>query len=119
MGMSQEEIIQKAADNNAAPTTNSSQETGKRGSKTLEGIKNSFVGKSAPCLATVYSACFKVYSAKKFPGVADSTELSRSFAKQGIKISIRKESKSGDKRKRGNEDGEDGDDGQSDDDDQD
>ncbi|CAG8756090.1 9248_t:CDS:2 [Cetraspora pellucida] len=39
----------------------------------------------------VYSAPFKVYSAKKFPGMTESTELSKAFAKQGIKIPIRKE----------------------------
>ncbi|KAL8870845.1 MAG: hypothetical protein Q9174_003201 [Haloplaca sp. 1 TL-2023] len=32
-----------------------------------------------------------VYSAKKFPGVIESTNLSRSFAVQGIKIPIRKD----------------------------
>ncbi|CAG8647826.1 9830_t:CDS:2, partial [Racocetra fulgida] len=41
--------------------------------------------------AEVYSAPFKVYSAKKFPGMTESTELSKAFAKQGIKIPIRKE----------------------------
>ncbi|KAI9027326.1 velvet factor-domain-containing protein [Phycomyces nitens] len=39
----------------------------------------------------MYSDPFIVYSAKKFPGMTDSTELSRCFARQGIKISIRKE----------------------------
>ncbi|KAL0082886.1 hypothetical protein J3Q64DRAFT_1151060 [Phycomyces blakesleeanus] len=39
----------------------------------------------------MYSNPFTVYSAKKFPGMTDSTELSRCFARQGIKISIRKE----------------------------
>jgi hypothetical protein len=32
-----------------------------------------------------------VYSAKKFPGVCESTGLSKCFATQGIKIPIRKE----------------------------
>ncbi|RIB28188.1 velvet factor-domain-containing protein [Gigaspora rosea] len=41
--------------------------------------------------AEVYSAPFRVYSAKKFPGMTESTELSKAFAKQGIKIPIRKE----------------------------
>jgi hypothetical protein len=50
----------------------------------------------APCLASVFSKPFKVWSAKKFPGVIETTELSRSFAKQGIKIPIRK----GENRKR-------------------
>lgn len=45
----------------------------------------------APILASVFSDVFQVYSAKKFPGVCDSTELSKCFAQQGIKIPIRKE----------------------------
>lgn len=48
------------------------------------------MGKS-PILASVFSDQFQVYSAKKFPGVCDSTELSKCFATQGIKIPIRKE----------------------------
>jgi hypothetical protein len=50
------------------------------------------VGKS-PILATVNSEPFTVYSAKKFPGVIESTPLSKCFASQGIKIAIRKENK--------------------------
>jgi hypothetical protein len=45
----------------------------------------------APVLAFCYSASFMVYSAKKFPGVVESTALSRAFATQGIKIPIRKD----------------------------
>ncbi|KAK4449235.1 velvet factor-domain-containing protein [Podospora aff. communis PSN243] len=45
----------------------------------------------APVLASVFSDVFQVYSAKKFPGVCDSTPLSKCFATQGIKIPIRKE----------------------------
>ncbi|KAJ1970542.1 hypothetical protein H4R35_005801 [Dimargaris xerosporica] len=40
----------------------------------------------------VFSQPFSVYSAKKFPGMIESTELSKCFVKQGIKISVRKES---------------------------
>ena len=32
-----------------------------------------------------------MFSAKKFPGVVESTQLSKCFATQGIKIPIRKE----------------------------
>ncbi|KAL2815617.1 velvet factor-domain-containing protein [Aspergillus cavernicola] len=46
---------------------------------------------SAPILATVFSEPFQVYSAKKFPGVIESTALSKCFALQGIKIPIRKD----------------------------
>ena len=44
-----------------------------------------------PVLATAFSQPFQVYSAKKFPGVIESTELSKCFAGQGIKIPIRKD----------------------------
>ncbi|KAF2499803.1 VeA-like protein [Lophium mytilinum] len=45
----------------------------------------------APVLATCFSDKFQVFSAKKFPGVIESTSLSKCFAEQGIKIPIRKE----------------------------
>lgn len=45
----------------------------------------------APVLATAYSDVFQVYSAKKFPGVIESTGLSKCFAMQGIKIPIRRD----------------------------
>ncbi|KAK0731720.1 velvet factor-domain-containing protein [Lasiosphaeris hirsuta] len=45
----------------------------------------------APVLASVFSDVFQVYSAKKFPGVCESTPLSKCFATQGIKIPIRKD----------------------------
>ncbi|KAJ9628103.1 hypothetical protein H2204_009505 [Knufia peltigerae] len=56
--------------------------------------------KEAPLLASAFSKPFKVFSAKKFPGVIESTNLSRTFAKQGIKIPIRKDH-GGKKRKAG------------------
>ncbi|KAG5922092.1 Velvet complex subunit 2 [Claviceps africana] len=46
----------------------------------------------APILACCFSEVFHVYSAKKFPGVCESTSLSKTFATQGIKIPIRKDS---------------------------
>lgn len=46
---------------------------------------------AAPMIATIFSEPFRSYSAKKFPGVIDSTDLSRCFATQGIKIPIRRE----------------------------
>jgi Velvet factor len=45
----------------------------------------------APVLAICYSDVFQVFSAKKFPGVIESTSLSKCFATQGIKIPIRKD----------------------------
>ncbi|KAF0550668.1 velvet factor [Gigaspora margarita] len=41
--------------------------------------------------AEVYSAPFRVYSALKFPGMTESTALSKAFAIQGIKLTIRKD----------------------------
>lgn len=46
---------------------------------------------SAPVLASCFSNTFEVFSAKKFPGVIESTKLSKCFATQGIKIPIRKD----------------------------
>jgi Velvet factor len=57
---------------------------------------------TAPVLASIFSKPFRVYSAKKFPGVIDSTDLSKLFANQGIKIPIRKDPVAiGGKRKAG------------------
>ena len=44
-----------------------------------------------PILASCFSDVFTVFSAKKFPGVVESTPLSKCFATQGIKIPIRKD----------------------------
>lgn len=44
-----------------------------------------------PILATTFSRDFQVFSAKKFPGVIESTPLSKCFATQGVKIPIRKD----------------------------
>ncbi|KAJ1665226.1 hypothetical protein IW140_003504 [Coemansia sp. RSA 1813] len=43
--------------------------------------------------SVTWSNVFEVYSAKTFPGMTDSTELSKAFATQGIKITIRKNSR--------------------------
>ncbi|KAJ2849342.1 hypothetical protein IWW36_002700 [Coemansia brasiliensis] len=43
--------------------------------------------------SVAWSNVFEVYSAKTFPGMTDSTELSKAFATQGIKITIRKNSR--------------------------
>lgn len=44
-----------------------------------------------PILSTTFSRDFQVFSAKKFPGVIESTPLSKCFATQGVKIPIRKD----------------------------
>jgi len=50
-----------------------------------------------PILSYVFSQPFQVFSAKKFPGVIESTPLSKRFAQQGIKIPIRKDGKEGER----------------------
>ncbi|KAI9143784.1 velvet factor-domain-containing protein [Paraphysoderma sedebokerense] len=42
---------------------------------------------------SVLSDIFSVYSAKRFPGMAESTDLSKLFADQGLKIRIRRETR--------------------------
>lgn len=54
---------------------------------------NGYTNSRGSVAAEVYSDPFKVYSAKKFPGMTESTELSKAFAKQGIKIPIRKDTR--------------------------
>lgn len=65
---------------------------------------------SAPILASVFSEPFQVFSAKKFPGVIESTQLSKCFALQGIKIPIRKDGVKGPRGRGGDGDDDDGDD---------
>ncbi|KAF2725616.1 hypothetical protein K431DRAFT_190182, partial [Polychaeton citri CBS 116435] len=55
------------------------------------GMANQLNKGKAPVLATTFSDKFQVFSAKKFPGVIESTPLSKEFAQQGIKIPIRKD----------------------------
>ena len=57
--------------------------------------KNTLNRGSAPILASTFSDVFQVYSAKKFPGVIESTPLSKCFAMQGVKIPIRKDGPTG------------------------
>ncbi|KAG5337506.1 hypothetical protein C0989_009469 [Termitomyces sp. Mn162] len=49
------------------------------------------VGNQVRHCKSIYSAPFYVYTAKKFPGMEESTPLSCSLADQGIKIRIRKD----------------------------
>ncbi|KAI7858526.1 velvet factor [Circinella umbellata] len=42
-------------------------------------------------LKSIYSDIFSVYSAKAFPGMLESTFLSRTFSDQGVRLRIRKE----------------------------
>ncbi|RUS22647.1 velvet factor-domain-containing protein, partial [Jimgerdemannia flammicorona] len=44
-------------------------------------------------VSSVYSEIFTVYSPKLFPGMSESTFLTRSFSDQGVRIRIRKENR--------------------------
>ena len=70
------------------------------GEETSPTAERSGLLMEAPNLAAVFSKPFKVFSAKKFPGVVETTKLSQLFAKQGIKIPIRMSEGKG-KNKRG------------------
>ena len=83
------------ASNPQNASNNSSQDSSPE-SPTSNGSANKLATSSCPVLATCFSAPFQVHSAKKFPGVKESTSLSRAFAQQGVKIPIRKEGKTKD-----------------------
>ncbi|RKP39253.1 velvet factor, partial [Dimargaris cristalligena] len=53
--------------------------------------ENELTESTPNAIAEVFSEPFTVYSAKKFPGMTESTELSKAFARQGLKIPIRNE----------------------------
>ncbi|KAK5090495.1 hypothetical protein LTR05_000667 [Lithohypha guttulata] len=103
--MSHEEVFRLAEQHNTAPSAGPNLEAAKNGTRRLEGLTAGLLEQKPPYLATRFSQAFKVYSAKKFPGVAESTELSRKFADQGVKISVRKEGTKEGKRKRGDNSG--------------
>ncbi|KAJ2888866.1 hypothetical protein FB639_000324, partial [Coemansia asiatica] len=52
------------------------------------------VGNQVFFCKSITSTMFTVYSAKKFPGMEESTRLTKLFAEQGLKIRVRKEQKS-------------------------
>ncbi|KAJ1958941.1 hypothetical protein GGI12_004603 [Dipsacomyces acuminosporus] len=58
----------------------------------LKSETGDLITTSSPIRARIFSDPFKVYSAKQFPGMIESTTLSKHFAKQGVKIPVRKES---------------------------
>ncbi|KAJ2794717.1 hypothetical protein H4R20_006133 [Coemansia guatemalensis] len=53
------------------------------------------VGNQVFFCKSITSTMFTVYSAKKFPGMEESTRLTKLFAEQGLKIRVRKEQKTG------------------------
>ena len=52
--------------------------------------------------STVLSAVFRVYPMKTFPGMSESTFLTRSFSDQGVRLRLRKESRTLATKKRNN-----------------
>ncbi|KAI8640583.1 velvet factor-domain-containing protein [Parasitella parasitica] len=44
-------------------------------------------------ICSIFSDPFRVYSPKSFPGMSESTDLTRSFSDQGVRIRIRKEAR--------------------------
>ena len=58
---------------------------------------SSYAGESAMPSRQVLAEClsdeFTVYSAKKFPGMTESTNLTKAFARQGLKIPVRNETR--------------------------
>lgn len=56
------------------------------------------IGQSVHHCKSIYSDPFHVYTAKRFPGMEESTKLSKSFAEQGLKVRVRKHPRS---RRRG------------------
>ncbi|OBZ87440.1 hypothetical protein A0J61_04504, partial [Choanephora cucurbitarum] len=57
---------------------------------TLYEIEGSYVNR----ICSIVSDMFQVYSPKSFPGMSESTFLTRSFSDQGVRIRIRKEPRS-------------------------
>lgn len=71
----------------------------------------------SPILAETYTQAFDVFSAKRFPGVPDTTALSIAFGNQGQKLPLRNRhgsSKHGRRRRRAGSEGSDDDDDDSD-----
>ncbi|KAJ2700810.1 hypothetical protein H4218_001798 [Coemansia sp. IMI 209128] len=58
----------------------------------LKSDTSDILNTTAQIKARTFSEPFRVYSAKQFPGMIESTPLSKHFAKQGVKIPVRKES---------------------------
>ena len=56
------------------------------------------IGHTVHHCKSIYSDPFNVYTAKRFPGMEESTKLSKSFAEQGLKVRVRKHPRS---RRRG------------------
>ncbi|KAH8925208.1 hypothetical protein BT69DRAFT_1216793 [Atractiella rhizophila] len=60
----------------------------------------------SPPLAREFSHPFRVYSPKSFPGMQTSTQLTKALAKQGVKLILRKSTRSENSGEEGEGDGE-------------
>ncbi len=58
------------------------------------------VDNAAMTLASTSSDVFQVFATKSFPGLAESTFLTRSFSDQGVRLRLRKDSRASQTRKR-------------------
>ncbi len=58
------------------------------------------VDNAAMTLASTTSDVFQVFATKSFPGLAESTFLTRSFSDQGVRLRLRKDSRASQTRKR-------------------
>ena len=47
------------------------------------------VESSAPCLSFAFSNTFTAYNQKDFPGLSESTQLTKILNKQGVKVNVR------------------------------
>ena len=65
------------------------------GSARLHFVLYEFKDGSTRALAEVTSPIFEVSNAKEWDGVKESTVLSRTFADQGVKLRLKKESRNG------------------------
>jgi len=61
----------------------------------------------SPVLAQVFTEPFTVFSAKRFPGVPDTTALSIAFGNQGQKLPLRNRHGSSKRRRRGDSESDD------------
>ncbi|OAK96231.1 hypothetical protein IQ06DRAFT_49986 [Phaeosphaeriaceae sp. SRC1lsM3a] len=64
-------------------------------------------GAGCQLLREIDSDVFEVMSAKRFPGMQESTVLSRIFSDQGVRLRLRKETKGGQEKRRIQEDADD------------
>ncbi|KAK9235837.1 velvet factor, partial [Lipomyces kononenkoae] len=57
----------------------------------LESVPYVYIGAQVEFITSTISDVFTVYSSRQFPGVLESTSLSRQFSDQGVRLRLRKE----------------------------